>query len=110
MALAVGEQRKASPERLAERRAVLAVRPFIGRFARWQGRVAFLLARRASAGADAASRNTIDAQMDELAAEIAQVRSEFEAAVQQEPPHGRIDDVRQSYQRLLHLLDRSGRR
>lgn len=100
--------RRQVPEAAAGRRALAVVQPFLPQLEQWNSRAAkisgMLLSHLLSEGEKARQRELLGALVEEV--EAGQIL--FEEAVEHEPRHGRIADVRAAFDRLLSILRNIG--
>jgi hypothetical protein len=100
-------QKRASPDHVVRsRRAMSLIRPFVPRFEDWNQRAAQASATALSKLASPAERNQQIQILTALRAEVENAYEEFEAAVNGERQHSRIDDLRAAFLRLRHVLSR----
>jgi hypothetical protein len=99
-------KRRAMSERVAAERTTMAtIKPFMPRFEEWNHRAA---KASATAMSPLSSLNETAEQKRILASlcrEIEEAYEHFESAIAGSPSHGRIDDLRAAFCRLLQVLD-----
>lgn len=97
--------RRQTPTEITEnRRAAAAIRPFVARFEDWNKRAAKSAAVASSNLSTAAERREHTKALEQLHQEIQQAYDDFEMVVAGVPAHGRIDDLRAAFTRLLAVL------
>lgn len=99
---------RASPvDATARRRAALIVGPFLKNFEGWNRRAArtgaLILAHVSTETEKARHRDDLVT----LRAEVELAYDQFREAVADQPQHGRIDDVRAAFDRMLSVLKRA---
>lgn len=94
--------RRAAIEATRKRRAVEVVGAFVRQFDSWHTRSAMIFGLLMAARSD---RAAVLADLSRLAAEVRGGYEEFKLMIENEPRHGRIDDLDSTFRRLLHSLE-----
>src|SRR5690349_7542326 len=106
--LGAPSRRRTPTDIMESRRATAAIRPFVTRFEEWNHRAAKATAGALSHLSTEPERQEYASTLAKLHQEVHQAYEEFEAAVSGTPRHGRIEDLRAAFLRLLTILGRWG--
>lgn len=93
--------RRVRREVALNKQAIAAVTPFLRQFDSWHARSALLQARLLAGRGDAA---TVHAELHSLIEDVTDGYRSFRDTVADASRHGRIDDVENTFQRLLQSL------
>jgi hypothetical protein len=99
--LQAGRLRRPSENAAKARSANALVRPFVKRFEDWNHRAAKASAHALSQTTSADEKAAQGQLLAKLYSEVDVASREFEETVSGQPPHGRIDDIRNAFARLL---------
>jgi hypothetical protein len=102
--LFAGRQRQLPEEVSRSRRANALVRPFARRFEDWNHRAAKASAHAISHLSSAEERAAQEQVLAMLYREVEAANHDFEQAVAGQPEHGRINDIRNAFARLIATL------
>lgn len=86
---------------ILNRQAVASIAPYLKQFNGWHARSALLQARLLSGRGDP---DAVHAELNRLIEEVTDGYRSFQASVATAPRHSRIDDVENTFQRLLQSL------
>ena len=90
---------------LERKRADATLKPFIGALKTWNVKAAHLRMRGTSVYSSEEDRTLARLECGALLAEIRHQQRDLWSAIKGEPPHGRLDDVQASFQRLVDQLE-----
>lgn len=90
---------------LERKRADATLKPFIGALKSWNAKAAHLRVRGGSVYSSEEERTLARLECGALLAEIRHQQGDLMSAIKAEPPHGRLDDVVASFQRLIDQLE-----
>lgn len=93
--------RRVRRDAAGNRQAIASITPFLKQFNAWHARSALLQAQLMAGRSDPAA---LHEELNKLSQEVASGYRAFRTSVAEAPPHGRIDDVDNTFQRLLQSL------
>lgn len=96
-------RRRSAPGVEERRRATQLVRPYLDKLEAWNGRAAMIGAA-ALSRTNAADAQTYRQRLADLIGEVETGYADFRSVIEGQSAHGRIDDVRNAFERLLSTL------